>query len=124
MVDLLDQASQDGARGLAFSEDRGGAEVDALTSCIVTEELAAGDPDLAAVLSESSRLAHLLFDQCMNDAQRDTLLPKFLDGDRYHLAFAGHEPGSDTRPRRQLYHRPADTEVAVKATASRAMTSS
>ena len=89
LVDLLDQASQMGLRSLALSEDRGGAGVDALTSCIVTEELAAGDPDLAAVLSESSRLAHVLFDQCMNDAQRDVFLPKFQSGDRYHLAFAG-----------------------------------
>jgi hypothetical protein len=119
LVDLLDQASQMGLRSLALSEDRGGAGVDALTSCIVTEELAAGDADIAAVLSESSRLAHVLFDQCMTDAQRDALLPKFLDGDRYHLAFAGREPGSDMRLGVN-YHRPADTEVAVKTTAAKA----
>ena len=95
-----------GLRSLALSEERGGAGADALTSCIVTEELAAGDADLAAVLSESSRLAHVLFDQCMNDAQRDALLPKFMGGDRYHLAFAGREPGSDTRLGVN-YHRPA-----------------
>jgi butyryl-CoA dehydrogenase len=115
LVDLLDQASQMGLRSLALSEDRGGAGVDALTSCIVTEELAAGDADIAAVLSESSRLAHLLFDRCMNDAQRDALLPKFQRGDRYHLAFAGREPGCDTRLGVN-YHRPADTDVAVKTT--------
>jgi alkylation response protein AidB-like acyl-CoA dehydrogenase len=62
LTDLLDQASQMGLRSLALSEERGGAGADALTSCIVTEELAAGDADIAAVLSESSRLAHLLFD--------------------------------------------------------------
>ena len=118
LVDLLDQASQMGLRGLALSEDRGGAGVDALTSCIVTEELAAGDPDLAAVLSESSRLAHVLFDQCMNDAQRDVFLPKFQSGDRYHLAFAGREPGSDTRLGVN-YHRPAATEIVVKTTAAK-----
>ena len=73
LSDLLDQASQMGLRSLALSEDRGGAGADALTSCIVTEELAAGDADIAAVLTESSRLAHVLFDQCMNDAQRDAL---------------------------------------------------
>ncbi len=118
LVDLLDQASQMGLRSLALSEDRGGAGVDALTSCIVTEELAAGDADIAAVLSESSRLAHLLFDRCMNDAQRDAYLPNFQSGDRYHLAFAGREPGSDTRLGVN-YHRPADTEVAVKTTAAK-----
>ena len=118
LTDLLDQASQMGLRSLALSEERGGAGADALTSCIVTEELAAGDADIAAVLSESSRLAHVLFDQCMNDAQRDALLPKFMGGDRYHLAFAGREPGSDTRLGVN-YHRPADTEVAVKTTAAK-----
>jgi butyryl-CoA dehydrogenase len=116
LTDLLDQASQMGLRSLALSEERGGAGADALTSCIVTEELAAGDADLAAVLSESSRLAHVLFDQCMNDAQRDAFLPKFLGGDRYHLAFAGREPGTETRLGVN-YHRPADTEVAVKTAA-------
>jgi len=118
LTDLLDQASQMGLRSLALSEERGGAGVDALTSCIVTEELAAGDADIAAVLSESSRLAHVLFDQCMNDAQRDALLPKFLGGDRYHLAFAGREPGTDTRLGVN-YHRPVETEVVVKTTATK-----
>ncbi len=72
-MQLLDQASQMGLRALALSEERGGAGADALTSCIVTEELAAGDADIAAMLSESSRLAHLLFDLAMTDAQRDAL---------------------------------------------------
>ncbi len=118
LTDLLDQASQMGLRSLALSEERGGAGADALTSCIVTEELAAGDADIAAVLSESSRLAHLLFDQCLSDAQREEFLPKFVGGDRYHLAFAGREPGTDTRLGVN-YHRPADTEVAVKTAATK-----
>src|SRR5450756_2235038 len=84
----IDAASQLGLRSLALSEERGGAGADALTACIVTEELAAGDADIAAVLSESSRLAHLLFDRAMTDAQRAALLPIYMNGDRYHLAFA------------------------------------
>ena len=52
------------------------------------------------MLSETSRLAHLLFDRAMTDAQRDMFLPKFLDDDRFHLAFAGTE--TDTRSRREL----------------------
>ncbi|HEY1473669.1 MAG TPA: acyl-CoA dehydrogenase family protein [Pseudolabrys sp.] len=116
LTDLLDQASQMGLRSLALSEEQGGAGVDALTSCIVTEELAAGDADIAAVLSESSRLAHVLFDQAMGDAQRDAFLPKFLSEDRYHLAFAGHERGADTRLGIN-YHRPAVSELAVKTAA-------
>src|SRR6185295_4708546 len=53
---LLDQASQMGLRTLALSEAAGGAGADNLTCCIVTEELAAGDADIAAVLSETSAL--------------------------------------------------------------------
>jgi alkylation response protein AidB-like acyl-CoA dehydrogenase len=114
----IDAASQLGLRTLALSEEHGGAGVDALTSCIVTEELAAGDADIAAVLSESSRLAHVLFDQCMNDAQRDAFLPKLLNGDRYHLAFAGREGGADTRLGVN-YHRPTTADVTVKTTAAK-----
>ena len=40
---LLDKASQLGLRTLTLAEDQGGAGADQLTSCIVTEELAAGD---------------------------------------------------------------------------------
>ncbi len=115
-VDLLDQASRMGLRSLALSEERGGAGADALTSCIVTEELAAGDADIAAVLSETSRLSHALFDRAMSDAQRDAFLPKFINGDRYHLAFAGHEPNRDTRLGVN-YHRPVTTELAIEAAA-------
>ncbi len=102
LTEQIDAASQLGLRTLALSEDRGGAGADALTSCLVTEELAAGDADIAAVLTETSRLAHILFDQAMNDAQRERFLPKLLGDDRYHLAFAGREPGSDTRLGDQL----------------------
>lgn len=109
----IDAASQLGLRTLALSEALGGAGADALTACIVTEELAAGDADIAGVLSETSRLAHLLFDMAMTDAQRDLFLPKFLTGDRFHLAFAGTE--TDTRLGVN-YHRPASAEAAMKTT--------
>ena len=58
---VLLKASQMGLRTLALPEELGGVGADALTCCIVTEELAAGDADVAAVLSETSALAHLLF---------------------------------------------------------------
>jgi len=116
LTDLLDQASQMGLRSLALSEEHGGAGADALTSCIVTEELAAGDADIAAVLSETSRLAHLLFDRCVNNAQRESFLAKFLSGDRYHLAIAVREPETDTRLGVN-YHRPVVSETPVKTAA-------
>src|SRR5690349_15114473 len=70
-MDLVDLASQMGLRTLALSEERGGAGADQLTCCIVTEELAAGDADIAAVLATSSYLGHVLFDRLMNDNQRE-----------------------------------------------------
>ena len=49
-----------------------------LTCCIVTEELAVGDPDVAAVLAQTSTLAHALFDRLMTEEQRGRFLPAFL----------------------------------------------
>ncbi len=117
-MQLLDQASQLGLRALSLSDAHGGAGVDALTACIVAEELGVGDADIAAALTETSRLAHLLFDRAMSGAQRDALLPKFLGDDRYHLAFAGHERDTDTRLGLN-YHRPANAEPAIKTVATK-----
>jgi alkylation response protein AidB-like acyl-CoA dehydrogenase len=115
-IDLLDQASQMGLRTLALSEERGGAGADHLTCCLVIEELAAGDADVAAALSETSRLAHILFDEAMTEAQYEAFLPAFLEDDRYHLAFAGHEPGHDTRLGVN-YHRPVAIDRELKTAA-------
>jgi alkylation response protein AidB-like acyl-CoA dehydrogenase len=117
-MELLDQASQLGMRTLALSEDRGGVGADALTACIVAEELAAGDADIAALFSETSRLGHILFDRVMTDAQRDRFLPAFLENDRYHLAVANREPGNDTRLGVN-YHRPVAIEKDVNTTAAK-----
>jgi alkylation response protein AidB-like acyl-CoA dehydrogenase len=108
-MELLDQVSQLGMRTLALSEDRGGVGADALTCCIVTEELAAGDADIAALFSETSRLGHVLFDQAMTDAQRD----------RFHLAVADREAGADTRLGVN-YSRPVAIARDVKTTAAKA----
>jgi alkylation response protein AidB-like acyl-CoA dehydrogenase len=118
-MQLLDQASQMGLRTLALSEDRGGAGSDQLTCCIVTEELAAGDADIAAILSTTSWLGHVLFDRAMADAQRERFLPKFVSDDRFHLAFAGHEAETDTRIGID-YHRPAISGATIKTTAVKA----
>jgi len=67
LLDVLDKASQMGLRTLALSEDAGGVGADNLTCCIVTEELAVGDPDVAAVLAQTSTLAHELFDRAMTE---------------------------------------------------------
>jgi alkylation response protein AidB-like acyl-CoA dehydrogenase len=116
LTNLLDKAAQMGLRTLALSEEAGGAGADGLTSCIVMEELGAGDVDLAAVLGQTSALAHILFDRLMTPEQRKRFLPKFVEDDRYHLAFAGRDPGAAAG---WCYHRPLAAEsgadpVAVK----------
>ena len=102
---LLDQASGIGLRTLALAEANGGAGADALTCCIVAEELAVGDVDIAAVLAETSTLAGLLFDRLATAEQRDRFLPAFRDDPRCHLALAEHVPGTDTALGVN-YHRP------------------
>src|SRR5688572_23245856 len=116
LAELLDKAAQMGLRTLALSEEAGGAGADGLTSCIVMEELGAGDVDLASVLAQTSTLAHLLFDRLMTAAQKKRFLPKFVEDDRYHLAYAGRGAGEDAG---WNYHRPMAAEdgtdpVAVK----------
>src|SRR5712691_1030816 len=117
LADVLDKASQMGLRTLALSEELGGAGADALTCCIVTEELAAGDADLAAVLAETSTLGGVLFGR-MTQEQRARFLPRFLDDDRYHLARASDEPDTDTTLGVN-YHRPVATDVTFKTKAVR-----
>jgi alkylation response protein AidB-like acyl-CoA dehydrogenase len=115
LVDVLDRASQLGLRTLALSEELGGAGADALTSSIVTEELAAGDADVAATLAETSALGHLLFDRLTMPSQRERFLPSFLADDRSHLAWARRRAGAIG----VNYHRPVVEEAPAGPTASR-----
>lgn len=115
-LELLDKASQMGLRTLALSEELGGTGADSLTSCIVMEELAAGDVDVATALAQTSLLGHVLFDQAMTPAQRARFLRQFVEDDRYHLAFAGHDTDADLG---WSYHRSRATEPGVATTAVR-----
>ena len=116
LLDILDKASRMGLRTLALSQELGGAGADNLTSCIVMEELAAGDVDIAATLAQTSTLARVLFDQAMTPEQRTRFLPQFLADDRYHLAFADEEPDPDLRWK---YYRPTVVETDCRTTAVR-----
>src|SRR5271165_2474676 len=118
LLDQLDQASQLGLRALALSESAGGAGADNLTCCIVVEELAAGDPDVAAVLAQTWRLARVLFDRLMTQVQRDRFLPPFLADPRCHLAHAREEPDADAALGIH-YHRPHAADAGRKTTAVR-----
>ena len=104
LKDALDKASQMGLRALALSEDAGGAGADALTICIVLEELGAGDVDVAMVLGQTATLARTLFGGVMTTGQRSRFLPKFMEDDGCHLAYAGSDPGAGLG---WTYHRPA-----------------
>jgi alkylation response protein AidB-like acyl-CoA dehydrogenase len=116
-IDVLRKASQIGLRTLALPEDLGGVGADALTSCIVTEELAAGDADVAAVLSETSTLGRRLFG-AMTPEQRECFGAAFLSDDDCHLACAEREPGEDLALGAN-YRRPAMAERKVATTATR-----
>lgn len=113
LMDLLNQASQMGLRTLALSEEAGGAGADSLTACIVLEELAAGDVDLAVVLGQTAMLGQAL-DQLMTDEQRKRFLPKLVADEKYHLAFAGRDadPNIGWCYHRSLAEEP-DTEPAA-----------
>lgn len=115
LTEILDKASQMGLRTMALSEDNGGTGADNLTSSIVTEELAVGDVDVAAVLAETSTLSHILFDRLVTPAQRGRLLPQFLADDHYHLAFAGREPSTDTRLGVNYHGAATQMPIATKA---------
>ena len=116
-VDVLRKASQMGLRALALPEDLGGVGADALTCCIVTEELAVGDTDVAAVLTVTSALARRLFPTMTAD-QGDPFLAAFLEDDDFHLACAEREPDEDTALGVD-YHRPITGERHVATTATR-----
>jgi alkylation response protein AidB-like acyl-CoA dehydrogenase len=116
-MDVLRKASQMGLRTLALAEDLGGVGADALTCCIVAEELAVGDTDVAAVLMETSALGRRLF-SAMTPEQGDRFLAAFLEDDDYHLACAEREPGEDSTLGVN-YHRPAAGERKVATTATR-----
>lgn len=115
-IDLVDAASELGLRTLALSEDAGGAGADTLTCCIVAEELAAGDVDIASVLTTTASLGGILFNKLMNDEQRDRFISDFIEDPRYHLALADREADTDTALGID-YHRDTGDKIDVATTA-------
>ncbi len=103
-----------GLRALALSEEAGGAGADHLTACLVMEELAQGDADIAVVLAHTAVLAHLMFDEWMTPAQRTRFLPAFIDGDGFHLACAGRDAEAGLAP---YYHLPRGEAAAPRVSA-------
>ena len=104
-IDVLRKASQMGLRTLALPEELGGVGADALTCCIVTEELAAGDADIAAALAETSCARPACCSPAMTAEQRERFRRSWRTT-TIHLALACREPGDDTALGIN-YHRPA-----------------
>jgi alkylation response protein AidB-like acyl-CoA dehydrogenase len=114
MTDLLAKATQLGIRTLALSEDAGGAGADNLTTCIVLEELASGEVDIATILGTTATLGRTLFDNLMSAEQKAKHLKAFVDDDNYHLAFAGASADAGLG---WTYHREAYYDDVVVPTA-------
>ncbi len=114
-LDLVRAGSELGLRTLALSEVAGGAGADTMTCCLVAEELAAGDTDIAAVLSRTAALGGILFNTLMNDAQRDGFLQAFVEDADYHLALADQEPDADSSLGVNYYRETATDVAAVTA---------
>ncbi|MCC7346201.1 MAG: acyl-CoA dehydrogenase family protein [Variibacter sp.] len=94
--DLLKKGSQLGFRTFVLSEENGGSGLsDHLTSCLVAEELAAGDIGTAYYFMLTARRARDWFELRMTPEQREYFLPKFLADDTYFTTVANHEPDTD-----------------------------
>lgn len=114
MTDLLGKAAQLGIRTLALSEEAGGAGADNLTTCIVLEELASGEVDVATILGTTATLGRSLFDTLMTAEQKSKYVKAFVEDDNYHLAFAGTTAEAGLG---WTYHRDAYDEGVVAPSA-------
>ena len=113
--DLLDYVSRMGLRTLTLSESAGGAGGDTLTACIVLEELAAGDVDLAMALGVTQGLARSL-EESMSSSARGRFLAEFVEDPRYHLAVVASDAPAQ---RGWNYHRPDAGDARPEPTATR-----
>lgn len=117
LKEQLDAASAMGLRALMLSDANGGAGADNLSACIVAEDLAQGDADIAVVISHTAVLARVLFDDLMSAEQHARHLPRFAGDNAFHLAYAG----CDTRAGLQAdYHRPSGAASAGASAAKNA----
>ena len=112
MTGLLDQAAQMGLRTLGLPEEAGGAGADLLTTCMLLEEIAVGDVDLAVVLGETALLVREVHG-AMNAAQRGRWLPKFESDDRFHVALVARDGDAE---RGWSYHQALPVEATAPGT--------
>jgi alkylation response protein AidB-like acyl-CoA dehydrogenase len=94
--DLLKKGSQLGFRTFVLSEENGGSGMsDHLTTCLVAEELAAGEIGTAYYFMLTARRARDWFELRMTPEQKAYFLPKFLNDDLFFTTVAIHEPDTD-----------------------------
>ena len=94
--DLLKRGSQLGFRTFVLQEENGGSGMsDHLTSCLVAEELAAGELGTAYYFMLTARRARDWFELRMTPEQRAYFIPKFVADDLYFTTVAIHEPETD-----------------------------
>ena len=94
--DLLKQGSQLGFRTFVLQEENGGSGMsDHITSCLVAEELAAGELGTAYYFMLTARRARDWFELRMTPEQRAYFLPKFVADDLYFTTVAIHEAETD-----------------------------
>ena len=94
--DLLRKGSQLGFRTFVLQEENGGSGMsDHLTSCLVAEELAAGELGTAYYFMLTARRARDWFELRMTPEQKAYFIPKFVGDDLYFTTVAIHEPETD-----------------------------
>ncbi|MFN8615581.1 MAG: acyl-CoA dehydrogenase family protein [Dehalococcoidia bacterium] len=89
----IETLSKMGVRTMPVPEEFGGAGADVLTTCIIGEELAAGDLGLAVIFDQTWKFIPLITTAC-SPGQRERYLPPFLADDRFLLALGLHEDGA------------------------------
>ena len=116
LKECLDKASELGLRTLTLSDELGGVGADTMTSCIIFEELAKGDVDLATVISQTAFTGSLLFNEWAVQAQRDKFLTNFIEDNDFHLGYAGPVlAGSNS----WHYHGSVSEEPTISLTATK-----
>jgi alkylation response protein AidB-like acyl-CoA dehydrogenase len=94
--DLVEECSRRGWRTLTVPEAYGGAGADALTLCVVVEELGAGDVGLAVIIDQALKVARI-FSWLATPRQQEALFSELVADPRMVLAICLTEPehGSD-----------------------------
>ena len=106
----LTQAAELGLKTLLLAEEAGGSGGDALTAMIIAEEIAVGDPDTAAILTETALVARAAFGMLATSAQTKALLAKIESTPLAQLAWAR---GLAEREVGNNYHRTQSTAQAM-----------